>query len=266
MKDFTLSIYSLYLKAIKRNYEEILTFKDFLAMDKKPNKFCILRHDVDRNPLYALKMAKLENRLNISSTYYFRTKKNTFDKKIIKEIFSLGHEIGYHYESLGDCKGDFRLAYRDFVRNLESLRSLVQIKTVSMHGQPLSKFDNRDLWKKSKYHDLLTKDLLILGEIYLDIDYSNIAYLTDAGRNWLSNKDNLRDHVNSNINLNFHNPSELIKYFISSEDNLIFSTHPERWPFSGSGYLISYLRDKISNYGKFMLKQLYKDIDVQQNS
>ena len=40
----------------------------------------------------------------------------------------------------------FELAICDFGRNLEKFRKFYPVKTICMHGSPLSKWDNRDLW------------------------------------------------------------------------------------------------------------------------
>ena len=63
----------------------------------------VLRHDIDRKPMNALRMAELEYELGIQSTYYFRFP-CTFKPEIIRKIRDLGHEVGYHYEVLSKAK------------------------------------------------------------------------------------------------------------------------------------------------------------------
>ncbi len=77
MKDFTLKAYMQYLTAIKMSYQQILRFDEYFELNQKPESFCIIRHDVDRKPMNALKMARLENSMDVKATYCFRTKKNT---------------------------------------------------------------------------------------------------------------------------------------------------------------------------------------------
>ncbi len=74
MIDFTHKSYSEYLKLIKKKFNNIIKFNDFFRYQKSITNFCIIRHDVDRKPKNALRMAELENNANICSTYYFRTK------------------------------------------------------------------------------------------------------------------------------------------------------------------------------------------------
>lgn len=97
MRDFTLNAYRHYLGAIKNSYLNILRFDDYFKLDPKPASFCLIRHDVDRRPHNALRMAKLEHSEGLRATYFFRTKRHTFVSDIISTIASLGHEIGYHY-------------------------------------------------------------------------------------------------------------------------------------------------------------------------
>ena len=255
MLDFTLKAYKQYLLAIKNKNIPFLLFRDFLAMQEKPLQFCLIRHDIDRKPKNALKMALLENKIGVKATYYFRTKSHTFKPEIIKKIESLGHEIGYHYESLSDTNGNIDLAIKDFTANLTKLRKVANIQTCAMHGQPLKKYDNRDIWKIKENENILKKELNIVGEVYLDIDYSNIAYINDTGRNWQSTKNNIRDKVNSKINTDFKNKEELL-IFVKSKNNLkmIFQIHPERWADNYFNYFFILLWDTFINFIKLVLR------------
>ncbi|GAJ01979.1 unnamed protein product, partial [marine sediment metagenome] len=100
--DFTLEKYEELLQTL----EDFRIFTVLSYLEERPkSNFVILRHDVDRKPLNALRMAELENRRGIKSTYYFRSVKGVFNPKIIRKIHGLGHEVGYHYETLSKTKG-----------------------------------------------------------------------------------------------------------------------------------------------------------------
>ena len=230
MRDFTFRAYNKYIDAIIDTYKHILRFDEYFNLNPKPDYYAIIRHDVDRMPNHALKMAKFESEKGIKSTYYFRAKFHTYKPDIIKEIYSLGHEIGYHYESLSDMNGEMSKALEDFEGNLNKFREIVPVRTISMHGRPFSKIDNRDLWKDLKNHQRLVDEFGILGEVYIDIDYDDIAYISDTGRNWYSSKSNIRDKTNTKIRLNFQNGILLCDALGSGKiDKLIFQIHPERW-------------------------------------
>ncbi len=53
----------------------------------------MLRHDVDRKPHNALKVAEIEQEFNVSSTYYFRITRNSFDEEIIRKIRILDRSL-----------------------------------------------------------------------------------------------------------------------------------------------------------------------------
>ena len=255
MRDFTLDAYKEYLQVIKSSYESILTFSEYFCAAPKPESFCLIRHDVDRKPGNALQMAKIENEMSIKSTYYFRTKPHTFESQIIMEIANLRHEIGYHYESLSDANGNMSLALKDFENNLKRFREIVSIKTIAMHGRPLKPYDNRDMWRNADNHNRLIREYGILGEVYLDIDYTDIAYINDTGRNWTSGRFNRRDKVVSNIKVDFENGESLLEYLRSSPyPKMVFQVHPERWESTVTNWIIQYFRDTAINAIKGCLR------------
>lgn len=208
----------------------------------------ILRHDVDRLPQNALQTAKIEYELGIKGTYYFRIVPESYNPKIMEQIAALGHEIGYHYEDLDmilkknnslkmklfkeksrDANSELLIsqlidiAYESFLKNLEILRQNFNIKTICMHGSPLSPLDNKLIWTKYDY-----KKLGILGEPYFDIDWHRFEYYTDTGRRWNSNRSNIRDKVQSKNNINVKSTKELIRNIELLSNKLMINIHPER--------------------------------------
>jgi hypothetical protein len=79
-----------------------------------------------------------------------------------------------------------------FLKNLEAMRKIADIKTICMHGSPMSPYDNRLLWTKYDY-----RDYGIIGEPYFDVDFSRVAYYTDTGRRWDGDSVSVRDKVGS---------------------------------------------------------------------
>lgn len=190
MPDFTLTIYKRLLNELRNAKYEFNSFAEYLMKSDSGKKTIILRHDVDKKPKSSVETAKIENRMGIRGTYYFRVKKSDLPKKEIKAIAALGHEIGYHYEDLDIAEGDVGVAMKIFQKNLACLREITPIKTACMHGSPLSRHDSRYLWKDSDYHKLG-----IIGEPYFDIDFSKVLYLTDTGRRWDGSRVSIRDKV-----------------------------------------------------------------------
>lgn len=251
--DFTLEKYEeLCLSLIESNYE-ILTVYSYLQ--NKSNlinrkKFAILRHDVDRLPGHALKMAKLEKKLGIQSTYYFRFP-YTFRPEIIKKIYNMDHEVGYHYEVLTKARGDFKKAIELFEYELNKFRKLVEVKTICMHGAPLYRYDNRDLWKKYNF-----RDFGIVGEAYLSVD--NLNYFSDTGRTW-SWKSKGRDRLpNINSTIEICKTDELISLVKKQElKNVYILVHPERWSSNITEWFFDYGRDIVFNIGRRVISWIY---------
>ncbi len=222
--DFTINKYKELLQSlIDQNYS-FQTFDEFL---KNPvDKVLVLRHDVDLLPENSLRFAKIQHDLGINGAYYFRAVPESWDEDIILEIADMGHEVGYHYETMDTAKGDVDLAMEQFKQHLSELRKLVDVKTICMHGSPLSKFDNKDLWNKYNY-----KEFGIIGEPYYDIDFNKVFYLTDTGRRWDGGNVSVRDKVNSSIIKTYHSTDQIIKASNKKElpNQIMFTFHPQRW-------------------------------------
>ena len=231
MRDFTLSFFDLFLQNLQSNSWQFFTLKKFIQSSPWSRKQCILRHDIDRLPENALKTAKLENQLGIKASFYFRMVPQSYDEDIILQIAELDHEIGYHYEDLSLCNGDCASAIKHFELNLEKFRKIYPVKTICMHGSPLSKWDNRDLWGKYNY-----RDFGIIAEPYFDIDFSDVLYLTDTGRRWNGSDVSVRDKVvgkgqNAFDSLKFRSTMDIIN---AAQNDLLpgkimINTHPQRW-------------------------------------
>ena len=124
MRAFTLEEYKQLIESLVRSNYEFVKVENHLAGRSTYCKHVILRHDVDRRPQNALQMAKAEHSLGITSTYYFRATRNSFNKQIMQEIQALGHDVGYHYEDFFLCRYDPDLAidsFRKIYANLEVL-------------------------------------------------------------------------------------------------------------------------------------------------
>ncbi|MBU1679516.1 MAG: hypothetical protein KKD86_11810, partial [Bacteroidetes bacterium] len=72
MFDFTVRTYTDLLKTITSNKYISRTFEKSISSENLLDKSVVLRHDVDRIPQNALKLAQIDKTLGISGTYYFR--------------------------------------------------------------------------------------------------------------------------------------------------------------------------------------------------
>ncbi|MBO7455959.1 MAG: hypothetical protein J6T76_06120 [Paludibacteraceae bacterium] len=262
MRDFTLRTYKELLKSLETGEYECLTVEQYCAIrqgigERKalPERYVIMRHDVDKRPWFAVEMAELEAQMGIKASYYFRIGKESNNPECIKRIAALGHEIGYHYEDMSLCGGDYEKAYAHFKEALEYFRQFYPVRTCCMHGAPTSKYDSRALWEKYDYHDLQ-----IIGEPYYDVDFSKVVYLTDTGRCWDGFQYSLRDKIPEqqqrwiNNYWTFHYTWEIV---IAMEDHrlpaVLFTTHPQRWTNKWGAWMKELFEQNFKNMIKGVL-------------
>lgn len=250
--DFTRKKYRQLVSQLKNCGYEFITYQQYCE-GRLPQRFVILRHDVDLKPANSLAVAQDEKDLGAKAVYYFRAVPESWDERIIKEISYMGHEVGYHYESLTTCKGNVKMAFLDFKMNLERLRKLVPVATICMHGSPRSPYDSKDIWKSYDY-----KQLDILGEPYLSTDFSMMFYLTDTGRRWDGFKVSVRDKIEgfqdewNAKGWTFHTTEDVISALQENilPNQLMITTHPQRWFDFGLGWVKELVLQNVKNVVK----------------
>lgn len=252
-RDFTLEKYRALCQAMVESGYRVLTVSAYLEDPDFSTPVIILRHDVDRKPHNALKMAHIEKDYSIASAYYFRKRANTFKPDVIRDIANLGHEIGYHYETLVKAGGDFQRAIELFHEELDAFRAICPVKTICMHGSPFSRWNNRDLWKRFNF-----EEFDILGETYLSFDFRTVNYYSDTGRTWHSQRYNIRDRVAKRNEYEITTTEDLIHLIHSRAMNpLYILVHPNRWAGGVVELAQSACSDFVINQGK-MLIQFYR--------
>src|SRR2546430_5405246 len=95
---------------------EFVRFRDFLpGAPALPERFVVLRHDVDFAPEYSLGLAGLEHEAGVVSTYFVLVDGHFYnplhDEVIgqIRRIHSLGHDVGLHFSAGDDVAFRLRL-------------------------------------------------------------------------------------------------------------------------------------------------------------
>ena len=254
--DFTVERYADLCEAIAQSEYVPMTVRDYLEAERLPSRLAVVRHDVDVTPRQEQKVAQIEIDLGIRATYYFRYKHGVFRPDVMRQIAGMGHEIGYHYEVVDKAKGDYQKALEIFSSELSAFRDEVEIKTISMHGNPLTRWDNRDLWRDHNF-----KDFGISGEAYVSFDRSKIAYLSDTGRTWgpeFKTKDWLPPKPGSNeppcAVPRIRTTDELIEMVRSHHcDRLYFNTHAGRWADGTFDWTRQFIEDQAVNLVKRVL-------------
>jgi len=219
--EFTLRKYKKLLLAFLEKEYKLKTVNTF---QEKEIKTVLLRHDVDRYPKIALRMAILEAELGVKATYFFRILPSVFKEDIITKIQELGHEVSYHYEDLSLMKGNFEKAIQHFEFQLNKFRKIAPTQTICMHGSPLSKWDNKQIWKKYNY-----KKFGIICDTSFDINYDEVFYITDNGWGWNKNSTSIRDKVVTKFNIHIKDTDHLINLIYSDKlpSSIMLNAHPD---------------------------------------
>jgi hypothetical protein len=143
------------------------------------NKVILLRHDIDFALDNALQIARLEQEIGIKSTFFIRTsgKYNIMyypNQIIIREILSLGHEIGLHY-SLEIPKLINESDEHFFSREKGLLEDVLgqNIKGICLHDP--NSCNKLDIGL-SKYN--------LLYDAYAEYFFSRLKYISDSRGSW----------------------------------------------------------------------------------
>ncbi|MCI0521462.1 MAG: hypothetical protein L0Z70_14545 [Chloroflexi bacterium] len=250
--DFTLDKYGQLCREILQLGLPAMTMAAYLHAHQPGYPIVILRHDVDRGAAAALSMAKLEAGFGLQATYYFRAIGGVFKPEVMKAIEEMGHEVGYHYETLAKSGGDARKAEALFSGELAEFRKHVAIHTASMHGSPLSRWDNLEIWRGRH-----PQDYGLLGEASLSIDYQAVYYLTDTGRTWADTKANRRDRAAQlRPARSVATTDDLIAFLAEADKPLLLNAHPNRWASSRLEWAMSAASDGAINLGKRLIGRL----------
>ncbi len=172
--------YDSYIGLIHRLKSKGYQFTDYYKWPEVPQPV-IFRHDIDQDIGKALKLARIEKEENVKSTYFVLLTSefyNVFADKnacMLREISSMGHDIGLHFDEMNDPSivGNNDKIIEKIIMEADVLMRALNIKigVVSMH-QP------------SK--DILDADLEIPGIVnsYGKLFFKDFKYVSDSRRRW----------------------------------------------------------------------------------
>ena len=220
-KDFNVETYKKYLILAKKYKYNFISFLNFEKKKNLKNKSIILRHDVDIDLNLAVEFAKIENKLNIKSTFFVMINNNLYNlfsknsKKIIKKILSYGHDIGLHHDISFNKSYNLKIIKKNIDKEIKFFNDVYsyKIRYVSFHKPEKFLLKKRVINKN--FVSVYNKEY-IFGE--------NIRYISDSGAFW---KEEPLDKILKN------NQKKIIHLLI----------HPELWFFSNK----KILNDRISN-------------------
>lgn len=155
-EEFTYDCYISSVVKLLEDHPQVSFLGDF------PDKYVILRHDVDYDLDRAYKMAVIENRYNIHSTFFLLLTSdmyNVMNSNIVKDLWTLGHRVGLHYDLAKNSD-----VYRQ--NEVLSVFAGTQISEIAAHNPSLHPKDNfrSGKWLNSAYSDKFTKDTTYISD------------------------------------------------------------------------------------------------------
>jgi hypothetical protein len=136
--DFTVRHYREILETALKNGYKFIGYDD--AAGKRD---CILRHDVDYVPEWAVRKGEIESELGIKSTFFFQVCARTYNLrerasfKAVERLRSLGHVIGLHLDLTWNPEvswEDVPSACEEDKRVLQSITGVKPCDIISFHN------------------------------------------------------------------------------------------------------------------------------------
>ncbi len=188
--------YEKIIQSVLKEGFVFITYRDYVQGFRsnslsKSEKYFILRHDIDTDVRTAKQFFRIEKKLNVKASYYFR--QATMDITFMKAINDYGSEASYHFEEIASfCKKNHIKTREEAIANIKEIKFLFKnnlqklesqlgfkIKTVAAHGD----FVNRKLKIINNYitdDRMLRQELGILAETYdQDVFDSFDVYISD---------------------------------------------------------------------------------------
>lgn len=250
---FSLAIYERLLDVIAASGRAVTGVAQVLAAPGNPGGKVALRHDVDRMPSRAVAMAAREQARGLAASYYFRAGRGGgFPVDAVRAIAAMGHETGYHFETLSQSGGRLDVALEVFRRNLDALRAIAPCTTICMHGAPLSPHDNMALVAHLDF-----AALGLAGDAFRDMAVLEPVYLTDTGGRWNAGRAVNRRDVIGSAGDTAPDPGDSAAFaaFLRMSPRLVYiNAHPERWPGSIVGQAQAAATDGAVNLLKRALR------------
>lgn len=175
---FTYTAYQGLLERLKKKGYNFIGY----GVDEEPGKrVVILRHDIDTDISKAVRLAELEQKCGVHSTYFVLVTSdfyNVFSGKSaagLHRILDLGHEIGLHFDEM---------RYPEIAGKGSICCDRIQVEAKVLSaaiGRPVDKVSYH---RPSK--EILDAELEIPGMInsYSPVYFKQYKYLSDSRRRW----------------------------------------------------------------------------------
>jgi len=213
MQPYNLSNYSALIKNAKLEGYEFITFDSKILSNNisgninRSNGLILLRHDIDADLVAAVKMASLEAKLGIKSTYFLMLRSPCYNlmsrsgQKLACQLIQYGHQIGLHYDQGHDEQ--LAIQYDETLDLIQKQASWIEdilsckIKTVSFH-QPSKRILKDGIF----CGDLLNTYDKKLSKIFNYFSDSNRVFPLWRHLNCNSSQDDFQNVLSENYPLN----------------------------------------------------------------
>tara|TARA_R110002020_G_scaffold7344_1_gene31019 strand:+ start:263 stop:994 length:732 start_codon:yes stop_codon:yes gene_type:complete len=229
-------------KNIIKLIQQFLPIKDFADITTKTDKFCVIRHDIEFSMDRAAKLAEVENKLGINTTYTVQLRNNTYNAlsekniELVHYIKSLGHCIALHQNPPYMSEKDLKKYVLKDIETLEHYYGF-EIDRYAFHRPKQEQL--------AMYLDIPNK-INCYGKLYFHYFKDkkpdlNVTYLADSNHKW---------KYGHPIALDF-----------SKVSKLQLNTHPFSWTEQG-----------YKNYGNFLSlikernQEMLFDMDSENNA
>lgn len=173
MITFTFKGYSILMNSLRKAGYSFANYHNY----ENYSRCVILRHDIDNSIEKAIRIAELENKQNVKSTYFVLLRTDFYNiasKKGLSglaRIQSLGHEIGLHFDEMAyENLNDVINAIKNEVSILSDILGY-PIKVVSMHRPS----------KKTLEANYAIPNMV---NSYGTVFFNEFKYLSDSRRRW----------------------------------------------------------------------------------
>jgi len=215
---------------------EILPLKEFVKSDNTGKKQIALRHDIDADPITAVKCARALSRVGVSGSFYFLHSavyygeffdnvfvRNPMLQDWIKQIVIAGSEIGIHNDAIGitqKYKVDGIKHLKDEISWFRSIGTHIY-GTVAHNNFLVNNAENYEIFKEYELfrRNLFEKRANNIGKITLDkmkLDYEGTFAKTKFNASKKDAKKYIEQYKDSG---NMSNKEWTYKYFFDNPVN-----------------------------------------------
>ena len=214
---FSRTAYEAFLAKAKERGYSYVCFREFLpGAPPRPDRYIVLRHDIDFAPEFSLEMAEIEHAAGVRSTYFVLMDGQFYNPlrseviRLLRRIHALGHEIGLHFAVGTALESD--------IGQEIALRSDVLARVV---GAPVRSFSQHDPVNAGVISVAVPPECPTSVDASQVIRDNHLLYVSDSAMMW-------RRHTFSSA--------------LDEDRNLCLLAHPHSWLHPQTDY-VAMIRD-----------------------